>query len=96
MKLRKKDNNCDDLLSVPGIGRSIAGDLHLIGVHHVHDLIGHDPQALYNDLCNEYNKVIDPCVLYTFRCAVYYAENDKHDPELLKWWNWKNRKNKNE
>ena len=91
MKAGKKDKSPDDLLSVPGIGKSIAEDLHLIGIHHVHDLIGQDPQALYNDLCNEYNKVIDPCVLYTFRCAVYYAENDQHDPELLKWWNWKNR-----
>ncbi len=91
MKPGKKNKNSDDLLSVPGVGKSIAGDLHMIGIHHVHDLIGQNPQALYNDLCNEYNKVIDPCVLYTFRCAVYYAENDKHDPDLLKWWNWKNR-----
>jgi len=29
-------------------------------------------------------------VLYTFRCAVYYASNSNHDPEKLKWWNWKN------
>ena len=91
MKAGKKDKSPNVLLSVPGIGKSIAEDLHLIGIHHVHDLIGQDPQALYNDLCNEYNKVIDRCVLYTFRCAVYYAENDQHDPELLKWWNWKNR-----
>ncbi len=28
-------------------------------------------------------------LLYVFRCAVYYATNKKHDPELLKWWNWK-------
>ncbi len=24
-----------------------------------------------------------------FRCAVYFASSEKHDPELLKWWNWK-------
>lgn len=23
-------------------------------------------------------------------------KNNKHDAEILKWWNWKNRKNKNE
>jgi hypothetical protein len=28
-------------------------------------------------------------MLYTFRCAVYYASNTKHDSEKLKWWNWK-------
>jgi hypothetical protein len=32
---------------------------------------------------------VDRCVLYTFRCAVYFASESKHDPELLKWWNWK-------
>jgi hypothetical protein len=30
-------------------------------------------------------------VLYVFRCAVYYASHEVHDPELLKWWNWKDR-----
>jgi hypothetical protein len=34
---------------------------------------------------------VDRCVLYVFRCAVYYANNKTHDPELLKWWNWKDR-----
>ncbi|MGA3073400.1 MAG: helix-hairpin-helix domain-containing protein, partial [Bryobacteraceae bacterium] len=29
------------------------------------------------------------CVLYVFRCAVYFASEAEHDPELLKWWNWK-------
>ncbi|HEX2969877.1 MAG TPA: helix-hairpin-helix domain-containing protein [Bacteroidales bacterium] len=90
MKTIKKNKDSDDLLSVPGIGKNIAQDLHVLGIHHVHDLAGHDPEILYKDLCREYNSKIDPCVLYTFRCAVYYAENDNHDPELLKWWNWKN------
>jgi len=91
MKMVKKDKSCDNLLTIPGIGKSIAEDLHSIGIHHVHDLAGQDPQALYNDLCAGSKMIVDPCVLYTFRCAVYYAENDKHDPELLKWWNWKHR-----
>ncbi|MCI9110313.1 MAG: Pathogenicity locus, partial [Bacilli bacterium] len=24
-----------------------------------------------------------------FRMAVYYASNEKHDKEKLKWWYWK-------
>jgi len=28
-------------------------------------------------------------VLYTFRCAVYYAKTPGPDPRLLLWWNWK-------
>lgn len=33
----------------------------------------------------------DRCVLYVFRCAVYYAEQEQHDPEKLKWWYWKDK-----
>jgi hypothetical protein len=33
----------------------------------------------------------DPCVLYAFRCAVYYARTPRPRTELLKWWNWKDR-----
>ena len=28
-------------------------------------------------------------MLYTFRCAVYYASTPRPKPALLKWWNWK-------
>ncbi|HPI69248.1 MAG TPA: helix-hairpin-helix domain-containing protein [Bacteroidales bacterium] len=92
MKPVRKNKNPENLQSIPGIGRSIAEDLHSIGVHHVNDLKGQDPEALFSALCTEHNAKIDRCVLYTFRCAVYYAENEEHDPELLKWWNWKDRK----
>lgn len=33
----------------------------------------------------------DRCVLYVFRCAVYYASTPQPEPELLRWWNWKDR-----
>jgi hypothetical protein len=32
--------------------------------------------------------VQDKCLLYEFRCAVYFAEGGR-DQEKLKWWNWK-------
>jgi len=44
---------------------------------------------MYDRLCEIRNTKLDPCVLYVFRCAVYYAGNNVHDPEKLKWWNWK-------
>lgn len=28
---------------------------------------------------------------HVFRCAVYYAEHEEHDPEKLKWWYWKDK-----
>jgi hypothetical protein len=55
----------------------------------VADLRGKDPELLYSELCREMGQHVDRCVLYTFRCAVYFASESKHDPELLKWWNWK-------
>ncbi len=81
-----------ELESVPGIGKSLAEDLRGIGIQKVTDLKNKDPQKLYDDLCNKVETRLDPCVLYTFRCAVYYASNKKHDPEKLKWWNWKHNK----
>jgi len=92
--IKKKDKNSNQLETVPGIGKSIAKDLRDIGIHKVTDLIDKSPRKLYDDLCEKRKIIIDPCVLYVFRCAVYYAENDNHNPELLKWWNWKDRNEK--
>jgi hypothetical protein len=81
-----------DLMRIPGVGKSIARDLLNIGITSVADLCKQDPQQLY-DLSNKYaGAVQDRCLLYVFRCAVYYANTDKkkQKPEKLKWWNWKN------
>jgi hypothetical protein len=79
----------EDLLTIPGIGKSIRDDLVGIGIYRVNDLKGKDPLDLYDKLCKAKGFKIDRCVLYTFRCAVYFASHRKHDPEKLKWWNWK-------
>jgi nucleotidyltransferase/DNA polymerase involved in DNA repair len=76
----------DDLQSIPGIGVSLAGSLRSIGIKSTEDLKNKDPEALYKKLCKKGKT--DRCVLYTFRCAVYYASGGK-DKKLLKWWNWK-------
>ena len=81
--------NKNDLQTVPGVGKSIAEDLRNIGILTVADLKGKDPEKLY-DLSNRFvGKRQDRCLLYVFRCAVYFAENKNPDPEKLKWWNWK-------
>lgn len=89
--MEKNKNKKDSLESVPGVGSSIARDLHEIGIYLVDDLKYQEPEDMYNRLTVLRGRHIDRCVLYVFRCAVYYASNDKHDPELLKWWNWKDR-----
>lgn len=80
-----------EFMKIPGIGKSIALDLWNIGIRKVADLEGRTPEELY-DLSNQFAGVIqDRCLLYVFRCAVYFAETspEVQDPEKLKWWNWK-------
>lgn len=85
----EKDTQLKELQRIPGIGKSIANDLYNIGIRKISDLRGRDPQELYR-LSNNYAGVVqDRCLLYVFRCAVYFATEKVHDPEKLKWWNWK-------
>ncbi len=81
-----------DLMQIPGVGKSIARDLMNIGINSVKDLKGKNPEYLYNKSNKFTGAVQDKCLLYTFRCAVYYASNKKYDPEKLKWWRWKDKK----
>ena len=74
---------------IPGVGPAMAKDLELLGYRAVADLRGEDPQAMYERMKAMSGGSLDRCVLYVFRCAVYYAETPAPDPEKLKWWNWK-------
>lgn len=79
-----------NLQTIPGVGKSLAADLKSLGIGSVKDLKGQDPQTLYDRLMQQAGGVhIDRCVLYVFRCAVYYAEHETHAPGKLQWWNWK-------
>jgi hypothetical protein len=79
----------EDLRRIPGIGPSLARDLFDLGIHRVANLRRRNPETLYQRLCELRDTHQDRCVLYTFRCAVYFATETRHDPERLKWWNWK-------
>lgn len=81
----------DDLERIPGVGKSIAEDLHHLGITAVGQLKGRDPQELYDRLCRFKASPVDRCMLYVLRCAVYYASTDDPDPRLLQWWNWKDK-----
>ncbi|MDO8736782.1 MAG: helix-hairpin-helix domain-containing protein [Thermoleophilia bacterium] len=77
------------LESIPGVGPKIALKLQSIGIRRVSDLKDANPEKLYSKLEKTMGVHVDPCVLYVFRTAVYYSSRKKHDPEKLKWWNWK-------
>jgi len=78
----------NSLTVVPGVGKSIAKDLERIGIRSVDNLKDKDPEKLYQLSNKHVGKTQDRCLLYVFRCAVYFAEGGR-DPEKLKWWNWK-------
>ena len=78
----------DPLQAIPGVGPSIAVDLHALGIRDPTGLRGLDPERLYARSNVLRGVTQDRCLLYVFRCAVYFANTSRHQPELLKWWNW--------
>ena len=80
-----------DLFDIPGVGPNMKTHLMRLGIHCIEDLRGQDAEKLYNRDCLLHGATLDRCVLYVYRLAVYYAENEVHEPEKLKWWNWKDR-----
>lgn len=78
-----------DLQEIPGVGRSIARNLIGIGIRKVDDLKGKNPERLYARANRAAGVVQDRCLLYVFRCAVYFASTKRPEPEKLRWWYWK-------
>jgi predicted RecB family nuclease len=78
-----------ELRTIPGVGPKIAEHFWKIGIRSVADLRGRNAEELYAALGRRENAPVDRCALYVMRCAVYFATKKKHDPDKLKWWNWK-------
>ncbi|MBN2365007.1 MAG: pathogenicity locus [Calditrichaeota bacterium] len=81
-----------NLQRIPGVGTKIAQDLWEMDIRSVSDLKNRDPEQLYSQICIMQGRQVDRCMLYVFRCAVYYASERNHDPVLLHWWNWSDSK----
>lgn len=88
-----KDQQLKNLTTIPGVGKSIAFDLWNIGIKEADQLKGKDAVQLYELSNKQAGTVQDRCLLYVFRCAVYFAEtkDKKQHKEKLKWWNWKDK-----
>ncbi len=85
----KKELAIKEFRKIPGVGVKIAEDLWQLGIRTTADLKDKKPEFLYEQLCFQSGYKVDRCMLYVFRTAVYFASNSNHDPEKLKWWNWK-------
>jgi hypothetical protein len=84
------DISLKDFQRIPGVGKAVAKDLFQMGFKSVVELKGQNAEALYilhNDLKGS---VQDVCMLYTFRCAIYFAETPtlEQEHDKLKWWYW--------
>lgn len=82
----------NEFKQIPGVGDKISEDFYLLGLRGKDDLKGKSPELLYEKLCKIQNTRVDRCMLYVFRAAVYFVSNKIHEPELLKWWNHKDKK----
>ena len=80
-----------DMQKIPGVGANMEKYLQNIGIHCIDDLKGKKPEDLYHLDCLKKGFQDDKCVLYVYRCAVYFAEHEQHEAEKLKWWYWKDK-----
>jgi Pathogenicity locus len=86
-----KQKALKQLQTIPGIGKACSLDLWNIGIRSIADLSGQNPKLLYYKLNTLTGMAHDICMLYVFRCAVYYATEKKHTKEKLNWWYWKDK-----
>jgi hypothetical protein len=77
--------------TIPGIGKACSLDLWNIGLRGIEELSGQNPTVLYETLNTITGVKQDICLLYTFRCAVYFATEKDHEREKLNWWYWKDK-----
>lgn len=78
-----------ELQKIPGVGKNMEQHLRALGYDTIASLWGADPEEMYARECAMCGASLDRCVLYVYRCAVYFAETARPDPEKCKWWNWK-------
>ena len=79
------------LEELPNIGRAMAADLRLIGIHRPADLIGKDPFKLYETLCTITGRRHDPCVIDVFMSVVRFMEGG----DALPWWSFSEERKRN-
>lgn len=76
------------LRDLAGIGPSLEGDLHQLGILNVDQLKKQDGRQLYNRLCEITGTRQDPCVEDAFVCAVAQAKYPNLPAEQRDWWYW--------
>ena len=70
------------LEDLPNIGRAMAEDLRLIGIHTPEQLRESDAYEMYVALCEKTGQRHDPCVIDVFLSIVHFMRGG----EALCWW----------
>jgi len=81
-----------DLTQIPGFGKKMAAHLMRLGYLDIASLKGQDAEKLYSEhrVLNGPGNMSCRCVLYGYRLAVAYADNNgKLPPDKQNWWDWK-------
>ena len=91
IKIQKKS----PLLKLRSVGPSTVEDFKLIGITKISQLIGKNPNSLYDELCRISGVKHNPCVLAVFCAAVAQAENPSLPKEKKNWWYWSRLSKKN-
>ena len=73
-----------ELRQIPGVGKETEQDLIAIGYPTIDSLRGANPEDLYQLECVRKGEQVDRCVLYVYRCAVYYASTPMEQRVILK------------
>jgi nucleotidyltransferase/DNA polymerase involved in DNA repair len=89
--MKDKESALKELSQIPGVGKVVSQDLYNLGFTSIKDLKGKSPERIYESHNKLRGSIQDRCMLYTFRCAVYYANTDteKREKQKLNWWYWK-------
>ena len=90
-KFSDKNSVLKEFMTIPGVGKACSLDFWNIGLRSITDLERQNPAILYDKLNTLTGVKHDICMLYTFRCAIYYATEQDHEKEKLNWWYWKNK-----
>ena len=72
------------LEAIPNVGPAVAADLRRLGITAPADLLGRDPYALYEGLCEKTGQRHDPCLLDTSIATVRFMAGEPKEP----WWEY--------
>ena len=84
MSARKRPRSVERLEDLPNVGPATAGDLRSLGITRPAQLLGQDPYAIYDRLCEQTGARQDPCVYDVFISVVRYMEGAPARP----WWHY--------